>query len=94
MSEMIGSEDFLIQMKKMLLKAPNDQLDKSMFPLIKQWDEPFVKSIQILEVLDQCIYASLASGFTIQLLEAMLETALSNERKTLEEIIPLATWRN
>ncbi len=87
-------EDFLIEMKKMLLIAPEDQLDKSMFPLIEKWSEPEVKAIQILEVLDHCIHASLASGFTINLLQTMLDLSLLNENKKLDDILPLATWRN
>ncbi len=87
-------EDFLIEMKKMLLIAPEDQLDKSMFPLIEKWSEPEVKAIQILEVLDHCIHAGLASGFTINLLQTMLDLSLLNENKKLDDILPLATWRN
>lgn len=86
--------NILVEMKKMLLVAPDGQLDKSMFPLIKKWDEPNVKSIQILEVLDHCIYAALASGFTINLLQTMLDMALANEGQTLEDILPYAVWRN
>jgi hypothetical protein len=79
-------------MKKLLLKAPDTQLDASMFPLIEKWDEP-AKAIQILEVLDQCVYASLASGFTIRLLQMLYDAALVNEKITHEDVVPLATWR-
>ena len=78
--------------KEALLKAPDSQLDSSMFPLIEKWDdEP--TPIQILEVLDKCIFASLASGFTIVLLENLLDMALKREKTTLEEVVKLATWR-
>jgi hypothetical protein len=77
----------------MLLKAPDDQLDHRMFPLIKKWDKT-PSAIQILEVLDQCVHASLASGFTIRLLTLLYDNALTREKTTNEEVIKLATWRH
>jgi hypothetical protein len=81
-------------LKKILLSAPDTQLDKQMFPLIEKWDEPNATSLQILEVLDQCIFASLASGFVVNLLQTLYDVALKNEGKTHEQNAPLATWRN
>ena len=82
----------LSELKQLMLKAPTEQLDHSLFPLIEKWDnEP--KAIQILEVLDHCIHASLASEFTIAALQIMLGTAIENENTTLEQLVPLATWR-
>jgi hypothetical protein len=82
----------LSDLKALLLEAPNDHLDHSMFPLIEKWDdEP--KAIQILEVLDKCIYYALASGFAVQALQVMLVTATTNENTTLEQLEQLATWR-
>lgn len=82
-----------MSLKELLLIAPDNALDESMKPLIKKWDgEP--KSIQILEVLDKCIYSSLASGFTISVLESMLDNAMMNENITLDDLTPLAVWRN
>lgn len=81
-------------LKEHLLTAPDDQIDKSMFPLIKKWDDA-PTSIQILEVLDNCIYASLASGFVVTLLQTLYTTALANEGKKHEANLPLAAaWRN
>ena len=78
--------------KEQLLKAPDTQLDASMFPLIEKWDnEP--TSLQILEVLDKCIHASLASGFVIKLLQSLYDIALKREGKKHEDNVPLATWR-
>jgi len=79
-------------LKALLLEAPDDQLDKSMLPLIEMWDdEP--KAIQILQVLDRCIYSALASGFVVSTLQIMLEAAMKAEQLTLEQLVPLATWR-
>lgn len=78
--------------KALLLQAPEGQLDASMKPLIEKWDKT-PKAVQVLEVLDQCIHASLASGFTIRLLQLLYDTALTNEGLKHEDVIPLATWR-
>lgn len=80
-------------LKSMFIVAPDNQLDASMQPLIAKWDdEP--TAIQILEVLDQCIYAGLASGFTISILQTMLAHAQQRENLTLDDLVPLATWRD
>lgn len=47
----------------------------------------------VLEVLDQCVYAALASGFVIQVLETILNKAIEDENTTLEEVVKLAVWR-
>lgn len=80
-------------MKEMLLQAPEDQIDEQVRPMIEKWDdEP--TSLQILEVLDQCIHASLASGFVVSLLQNLYYATLKKENKTHEENVALATWRN
>jgi hypothetical protein len=79
-------------LKEGLLSAPDGQLDPSLFPLIETWDdEP--TSLQILEVLDQCIFCALASGFVVAFLQTMYDLALKKEGKTHADNEPLATWR-
>lgn len=78
--------------KQHLLQAPESQLDSSMFALIEGWDDD-PTSLQVLEVLDKCVHASLASGFVIKLLETLYDTALKREEKTHKDNVPLATWR-
>jgi hypothetical protein len=78
--------------KELLLQAPNSQLDHSLFPLIEKWDDP-ATALQILEVLDQCINAALASGFTVSLLQNIYNGALLHEDKDHEDVVKLATWR-
>ena len=79
--------------KKELLSCSDDQLDKSMKTKMEEWpDNP--SSIQILEVLDKCIFGSLASGFVVSVLQWIYDATLKLEGKTHEENIPLATWRN
>ena len=79
-------------MKELLLTASDNQLDASMFPLIEKWSDPF-KAIEILEVLDKCIYGSLASDFTISVLQILYDKALAEEGLAHEELIKDAIWR-
>ena len=79
-------------MKALLLSAPDTQLDASLKPLIKEWDTP-PKPLQILEVLDWCVRCSLASGFTVRLLQLLYDASLTNEKTTHEEVVKLAIWR-
>lgn len=77
---------------QLLRIAPDSQLDNSIQQLIDKWsDTP--SSLQILEVLDRCIFGSLSSGFVVDVLERMLYETLKLENKTLEDILPNATWR-
>jgi len=76
-----------------LLKAPESQLAASMKPLIEKWSDP-PSAIEILEVLDHCVYASLASGFVVTLLQILYDDQCKKENTTHEEVIKNATWRN
>lgn len=79
--------------KRLMLDAPEGQLDASMLPLIESWGNP-PSSLQILEVIDHCIYAGLASGFAVSAFQALLNIRLHEEGKKLEDITSFATWRN
>ena len=79
--------------KKMLLEAPDSQLDQSMKPLIEKW-EAVPTALQILEVVDKVVHYSLGSGFTVQLLHFLLNDALGREQTSLDELAKQATWRN
>jgi len=79
-------------LKQLMLEAPEEQLDRSMIPLIEQWDQQ-PRAIQILEVVDKCIHYGLASGFVVASLQVMLDNAIANEQTTLEQLEPLAVWR-
>jgi len=82
----------IIRIAENLLTAPDSQLDESMKPLIKKWSNP-PTALQILEVLDKCIYASLASGFVVTLLQMAYEALCKNENTTHDDVVKLATWR-
>ena len=79
-------------LKNLLLQATDSQLDASLFPLIEKWDdEP--TPLQLLEVIDKCIYGSLASGFVVGLLQACYELACADRGTTHDEVVKQATWR-
>jgi hypothetical protein len=79
-------------MKELFLAAPSGQLDSSVKPLIEKWDEP-PTSLQVLEVLDQCIHGSLGSDFVVAALQAVYESRLSAEGKSHNDNVPFAVWR-
>lgn len=79
-------------LKSCLLAFSDDILDASMKPLIEKWVEP-PTSLQVLEVLDHCIYAVLASSFIISCLQVFYNSRLKEEGRTHEQNIPDAIWR-
>lgn len=82
-----------MNLKALLLEAPDTQLDKNMQPLVMQWNNP-PSAIQILEVLDHCVHGALASGIVITLLQQQLKTQLVAENISREELNKQAHWRN
>ena len=79
---------------ELLLVAPEDQLDPSMLPLIEKWDRPIPKAVQVLEVLDKCMFCSLCTDFVIGVFQTIYDNALENEKTTHAEIEKLAVWRD
>lgn len=80
------------KLAELLLTFSDYQLDACMHPLIRQWDEE-PTALQILEVLDKCIYSSLASSFVVKALQVSYDLACIRESTTHEEVAKLATWR-
>ena len=80
------------KLRDLLLQAPDHELDACMFPLIEKWDDP-ATALQILEVVDWCIFCSLCSGFTLRLLQFSLDYTIQKEGTTHEELVKRATWR-
>ena len=76
-----------------LLQAPDSQLDAEMKPYIEKWDDP-PTALQVLEVVDHCIHAALASGFVVSLLQGIYDARCKAEGVTHEHCVALATWRN
>ena len=79
--------------KKILLTAPDTQLDASMKPLIEKWSDP-PTPIQVLEVLDHCIHGALASGIVITVLQLMYKDICTQANTPHEEVVKNAAWRN
>lgn len=80
------------ELVEVLLTASDRQLDASMKPLIKKWDDP-PTPIQILEVLDYCIHGALASGFMVAALQAIYDSTCKKNNTTHEEVVKYAVWR-
>ena len=66
------------ELKQWLLAAPDNQLDKCMFPLIEKWKHP-IKAVQVLEVLDRCACFALASGWMMGVLHSLLRICIEDE---------------
>ena len=79
--------------KDLLLQAPDNELDASVFPLIEKWDEP-PTTLQVLEVLDHCVYFAAAGPFVMGVLNTLLQAGIDGEETTYEEVVAKATWRN
>lgn len=75
-----------------LKEAPESQLDRSMLPLICRWSDP-PKAIEVLEVIDKCVHGGLASGFAMQVLQVVYDTALRDEGKKHSDVVKDAVWR-
>lgn len=79
-------------LKSTILVSPESHLDSSVKPLIENWDEE-PTSLQVLEVLDKCVYGGLASGMMIQLFNSIYDSALVKEGKVHNDNVPIAAWR-
>lgn len=79
--------------RELVLTAPPSQLDPHLKSIAEDWaDEP--AAIELLELLDKCTYLGAASGFFVQALSTFLDAQLQAEGKTLDDLLPLATWRS
>ena len=76
-----------------LLELSDNQLDESMKVLIRKWSTP-PTSLELLEVIDKIIFASLASSFVLSFLQIMYDSTLKNEGKSHNDIVTHASWRN
>lgn len=80
------------ELKSLLLVAPDSQLDASVKPLIESWSSP-PTPLELLEVIDLCVHASLATGFVVTVLQNEYETACKRENVTHEDVLKFAHWR-
>lgn len=83
----------MMSMKELMLLAPEGQIDRSLLPLFKLWDEPNPTALQILHPLDLAIYTGGASGFVVSTLQMLYSDALKAEKTTHEEVLKHVTWR-
>jgi hypothetical protein len=76
----------------LLLQSPDTHLDAKVLPYIQKWSTP-PTALQVLEVLDLCIFGSLASGFTTRLLQSLYDQRCREENTSHEVLAKLASWR-
>lgn len=76
----------------MILKMSDDQIDSSAKKMLRDLpEEP--SALQLLQVVDMCIYGALASKFVLKVLQFAYDDQLKVENKTHEEIVKDAAWR-
>lgn len=76
----------------LLKTAPDSQLDNGLKPLLAAWANP-PTALQVLELLDQCVYCGGASGTVMTLLEAMFDDRIKAEGVTYDSVAEHAVWR-
>lgn len=96
MMNILQINDFVIFSYKTKMHLSNTLSDRDFDPiaknLVKKWSTP-AKSIQVLEVLDICIFSSLTSNFYITILTILYHMCLKNEGVTHSDLQKLAVWR-
>jgi hypothetical protein len=82
-----------MNLKEMLLTAPDTQLSKKTHKYMEKWSNP-PTALQLLEILDYSARYSYASDFVMRILDTAFEEALTEEGLTREQVVALAYWRN
>ena len=82
-----------MNIKALLLEAPDNQIDPAVLNVIRTWSEPQT-ALNVLEALDTAVYCGGASEFAMQALNALLAIAIKTENTTFESVVQRATWRN
>ena len=77
------------------LDAPEGHMDASMKPKFKALAENLDrKAVDLLRIIDECVYGSLCSDFSVYVLNTTWKAMLEKEGKTQEQGFAEATWRN
>ena len=76
----------------LLLEASDNVLDDRMKVRMREWSDP-PKAVEVLEVLDNCINGSLATGVAVAALQALYDQQCLFEGTTHDAVVKLATWR-
>ncbi len=86
-------EQQLKEFKMLFLTAPNEQIDDTLKDRVRDWGT-VPQAIELLQVLDYAIMYSLASEFSVSILQIAFKVALENEQKTIQDLLPQAWWRD
>lgn len=78
----------------MFASAPESQADPCLLEMVQKWDKPAPTPIQMLEVIDAIVHASLASSFVLNICQKDYDSLLASHNTTHEEVAKNATWRN
>jgi hypothetical protein len=77
-----------------MVVAPTDHMDATMIPRLKALAENKErKASDLLHIIDDCVYASLCSDFSILAMDIAWKAMLEEEGKTVEQGFAEATWR-
>ena len=76
-----------------LKAAPHGEIDTFAVDKMKTWGE-LPSSLEVLEILDMCIYGALASPIAITAIKQLYSYLLESENKTHDDNVPYAHWRN
>ena len=74
-------------------EAPDSQLDALCVDVVKSW-ELNPSALDILRLLDDIVYYSLGSEFSVMLFKTLLDEAIKEEGTTYEEVIKLRVKGN
>jgi hypothetical protein len=71
-----------------LSEAPDSQIDPSVTPRLKALAESDdVASDDLLKILDDCAYASLASGFAMAAMDIVWQDMLASEGRSADQVL-------
>lgn len=75
-------------------KTSDQTIDPSTFETFNKWHDPPL-AVEILEMLDKCVYNALCSDFVIFIMRFELEKAIERENTSYEDVVKIAnsTWR-
>lgn len=77
---------------KILCSVSDREMDPRAKALIRKWADP-PRALEILQVLDACVYAALTSDFWVKAMDIMLNEACEREKVTRADLLAQATWR-
>jgi hypothetical protein len=88
-----SNEELCQQLINVLLAYDDRSFDPSMKTLVQKWSIP-IKPIELLEVIDRCVFGSLCSGVVLSGLQLVYDRQLEVFGLTHENVVKEAVWRD